>query len=170
LQILSLKTLCRLLSVLLLIGSQPVGYRHAHAGGDELHHHDGCELCQHLNHDEDCHDEFDCEADHEEQLVAGSTSHVHLTFLGMSLCIPGEDVPHDDGSESLSVESLRIVCEPFVANDGPSVAVRYDLSSQTFLALPVRAEREQLAMRLPPVTFPPLCDVARHELTGVLII
>jgi len=171
--------------MLLLIGSQPVGYRHAHAGGDELHHHSGCELCQHHNHDEDCHDEDwhddGChaqaddeadheEADHEEQLLAGSTWHVHLTFLGWSLCIPGEDVPHDHDPEGPSVESVLIVSEPFVANNGPSVATRYDIPSQAFLALPVRPEHEQLAKRPPPVTSPPLCDVARRELTGVLLI
>jgi len=186
LQILSSKNLCRLLSVLLFIGSQPVGYRHAHAGGDEHHHHDhheGCNLCQHLNHDEDRHDEdrhdedcdahaeSDCEVDHEAQLVAGSTSHVHLTFFGFSLCIPGEDVPHDDdNSEIPSVESLLVACKPYVAHDASRVAARCDLPSQTLLALPACPELEQLAKRSPPVTSPPLCDVARHELTGVLLI
>jgi len=131
-------------------------------------------------HDDDCHAQADDEAghdeadhdeaDHEEQLLAGSISHFHLTFLGLSLCIPGEDVPHDHDSENPSVESLLLVNEPFAGNNGPSAATRYDYPSQTFLTLPVRPEREQLAKRPPPVASPPLCDVARHELTGVLLI
>ncbi len=121
-------------------------------------------------HTEDCDAESDCEVGHEEQLVTGLIPHVHLTFLGFSLCIPGEDIPLDDGSENSSLELLLVACKPLVAHDTSRDTARDDLPSQTLLALPVCPEREQLTRRPPPVTSPPLCDVARHELTGVLLI
>jgi hypothetical protein len=135
-----------LMSVGLLFPGLP-GWRHAHAAGDLPHDH-----FEHGHH-----------ASHKHQRVGESHVHVHFTLLSVNFTFPVES--SDDASPHGRV-TLLVAASIALDVVSPSQVVS--------LAQPALEGGEVLSVvptfRCIAVLAAPLCDTARRERTGVLLI
>jgi hypothetical protein len=148
----------RLTAVFLTVSTLLIGVparQHSHAVGDRPHSHDHA----HCGHTEDGQSH-----QHQHNGVGSSVAHVHVTLFGVDFTLPADS---DDD------ENHDARCTFF----GPAPnAIELDQSASDFSAVaePVFDAGEPLAMVLTfrsiAASAAPLCDTARHERSGVLLI
>lgn len=166
-----------LAAVLVVDGVGLHGFGHAHLGGDQDHSHEDGATAE---HDEcTCHH---CHGDHhhsqhqaesslacEAELTAGLVEHAHLSIFGFEFSVPISDESQGKHpSQSLSFICLRDDCVvvPVVR------PVHSDLLLQALLTTEdsQTAEMDLAAPAKAQVPSPPLCDSARFERSGVLLV
>ena len=174
------RTLSLLLSALVLTwGTVPPGIQHAHVGGsDSTHRHDHChEVAHHDSHDHGSHHHDSHGEDHKHATVSDVcvlsdfVAHVHLRWLGIQLSLPVPEDPADgDAGDSVPVVIVLSVDQTVPPTGaGPSF-------SRVFLAA-ICAPSADVVRPLAPIPRPPnlvmsipLCDSARLERSGVLLV
>ena len=165
-----------LLSALVLAwGIVPPAIRHGHEGGeDSSHRHDA--VAYH-GHDHDDRGYFadeawrPAESEVSPAVLRGLVVHLHWSLLGVDCSVPvsEDDQPRDvsNAAEPVVVRLVDSVPTPVLENNGssssPSVAV-----SQPGLDSPVV---QTVSLATPGLAqSAPLCDRARHERSGVLLV
>ncbi len=169
------KTLSLLLSALVLAwGIVPLGFQHAHAGGNKpTHIHDKCrEMVHHDSHDHESDEEHHEHAtDSNVSLLADYVLHLHWRLLGVEFSMPVSEEPVEDDVDGDAVPSaiVRMISEIVPATQaGPSLG-------RVLLAVTCTSNadvvRNSDPVPRPPnlVTSIPLCDSARLERSGVLL-
>jgi hypothetical protein len=167
-----------LAAVLASRAASPPGFYHVHAGGDQPHRHHSLAG---LDHADDGHGDHALSTNSRYEHDGGwqgvwsdlqpAIAHTHFCWFGweMSLplpAIPDDSVPGEDGSELILVQ----VMGDHEWNLQPPA------QSATILPLDYRAPLAEAAIDRPPehasspALIPPLCDSARHERSGVLVI
>lgn len=167
----SQKAISWLLTALLLVnGAGMHGFCHAHVEGDEFHSHDNETM---LSHDCDSHNRDHSQekvVGYESQLAEVSIHHIHLSFFGMDFSQPdSEDSPSDD-EETQSSIFVRLT------HDCSIVLVAQSLDSDCLRILSLSPTScdvvtfQVATLSAPQVPTAPLCDCARFERSGVLVI
>lgn len=129
---------------LLLFGNVPA-WKHAHPGGDSLHSH----------HDHDC-------ADH----VAGAShAHTHFTLLGIEFTWPA---PAESDDEPEQGQPTFLVAAPSAVECGQTPS--HPLPLEVPILDGVQPVQVAPQFRCKTASAAPLCDIARHERSGVLLI
>jgi hypothetical protein len=168
------RCVCLLLAALLLApGTLPLGLAHAHPGADRPHHHhaeDGFV-------DADHHDDHDDHEDHQwgedlgPALESASTSHVHFSWLGFDLTLPGPPgggEPDDPGTTATTPALIGTLDAPTGGTMGPlSWLAPWLLATHPFAWSGPPPAPCRPRLRPPSNPSPPLCDSARHERSGV---
>lgn len=169
-----------LTAVLVVNGIGLHGFGHAHVGGEDDHSHVGEATAKHKvpisHYSHDSHDDHH-HAQHDEnhqcsvcdsQLSAGLVNHSHFSLFGFEFSIPtSDDSQGDEQSQSWEYLCQREdVVVPIVRS------LQSDLLQQTLLATDVcqtvATLREFSATAQVPSL--PLCDGARFERSGVLLV
>lgn len=173
--LLSQKTMTWILTALLLVnGIGTHGFHHAHARGEESHSHasKGVEAPKHAAPGHSHCDHHRGEQSHGNvcDLAAGAILHTHISLFGIDLSIPHSDDSRDDDEENHS--SVFVRTHDNCAN--LLVARSLDIDHLRTLAL-IATCRDAVgnpvaALTLPQVLSTPLCDSARFERSGVLLI
>ena len=153
------------------------GFSHRHAGGDESHSHRAHATVDggHSHDHDDCrhhsHVPPEQAIEHEPDVLAGSELHAHLWILGFDLSLPPSDGSEhqDQDTEFVTLLGQGNMPFPVVTRHLPAfellllqlnaVALTGDVPIDTF-------DRIGHAQ----VSTPPLCDCARFERSGVLLI
>ncbi|MDC0934824.1 hypothetical protein OAS39_00965 [Pirellulales bacterium] len=164
-----------LLTALMLAGSVGAhAFGHAHVGGDEFHSHAdgaivvhdcGSHRCAYCN---DHQEQHRCTGDY--PLAAASVSHTHLTLFGFDFSIPPAGDSDDDHDNPLSTTFVGL------SDDCPIVLVARSLDIDLLRALLLTASVGDLVasptatFAMPQAPSAPLCDSARFERSGVLLI
>lgn len=157
------------------------GYTHSHSDGDAPHAHDSHATAATAESDHPCslaleHFHDDCRAAHlrgaaEHQLSKGQVAHSHLNVFGIDFSIPTPIDSQESHESQHSLAFLRINDEPAIA---PTLRVeRLDFLRTTLFASQdsITSVAESAAVQSSPQVFtPPLCDGARLERSGVLLI
>ena len=107
------------------------------------------------------------------ETLPGHKLHVHLRFFGFDLTIPDSSDGDSDRGTRLVDEAgtlVRIVDDPL-----PDHGRAMDWFGELALAIQLPCIGDvptpvPILALPPPVTSPPLCDAARHERSGVLLI
>jgi hypothetical protein len=165
------RTLAWLLTLVLLVGSgSPLGYRHAHADGDVEHvHNESIQQTQtgcHSHH----HGHSHRHVKHDSSTLTNSTSHEHVSLFGFNLVLPVDDETDSGSSNSGRNDLLCVVrlvdahVNKAEADFGPTVDFAWNRSSI------VREgswcdQQQKCAHQTYPFWL--LCDIARHERSGV---
>lgn len=144
-----------LATAVLWIGTPFAEYEHAHTEGQAPHSHsrDGDH-----NH---CHEHGDPCHGHD-QHDASFEWHTHIRLLGFDISLPGSE-PDSDHSESTIAIALGQQCPPpatFVLNPFSALS-QATMSSADAVHFNVGIRSST------SVISPPLCDIARHERSGV---
>ncbi len=168
------KTMNLLLSALVLAwGIVPPGVQHVHAGGSDPTH-------GHGERDEMAHDgSHDHESDHEHHdhamvtdlsLLADYVLHLHWRLLGVEFSMPMPEKPVDDDEGTVPPAVVRVMNEEgLTMQTGPSFG-RVMLAVTCTPSADV-VQKLEAVPRLPNlVTSIPLCDSARLERSGVLLV
>jgi hypothetical protein len=164
-----------LLSALVLAwGFVPPGFEHAHAGGgDSDHQHDKCrEVSHHGSHHHDTddgHHEHATETD--VTLLVDQVLHLHWRLLGVKLSVPVPVAPADgDDEDTVPPPVVRAMNEIVPATQaGPSLG-RAFLAGICAPSADVVRDLEPIPRPPNLVTSIPLCDSARLERSGVLLV
>jgi hypothetical protein len=173
-----------LLAVTLVVcGSMPPGMCHAHADGDRPHRHDsGHHHAADFDHGHahyemdhpDHHASHECSHEHKDAVITEAVPHVHMNFFGFDWTLPISEPNSSDGRGEDSHELLFVA----VAADQPA-SVRTvshspnDLSLLSFThpsSAGIAIGEDQFSMKPTEACSIPLCDSARRERTGVLLI
>jgi hypothetical protein len=165
-----------LLSALVLAwGIVPPAIRHGHEGGEEANH--SHEAVAHHEHDHDGHQH----PGHEDSQPAGAVVspgafrglvvHLHWSLFGVDFSVPvSQNEPPEDGSNNAEPALVRLVDSvpsPVLGNssfagDSSAAAAQAGLDSAVApTSLLTTGKLTQSA---------PLCDRARHERSGVLLV
>jgi hypothetical protein len=124
-------------------------WRHSHAGGDRPHSHTHDRELDH------CHETSGLEASH---------AHLHITLFGVEFTLPVE--PQED--ESDQGQSTLLVAAPTAMEPGQSPPHFIAVAQPTLrLGVPLQIVP---SFRCITASAAPLCDTARHERSGVLLI
>jgi hypothetical protein len=164
-----------LAALVLSVATAPPAVRHGHEGGDvpHVHGHHAAELP---------HEHFDAAAAHPHEAVVGGTAlvhaapgvgfavHYHVWWLGTEWHLPA--LPHDgrsDGHVPLLDTCLVQLTGDIVVAPCHNPVELPTLHVHPPLREPVPAHGPRwFYSGLPPLALPPpLCDVARHERSGV---
>lgn len=153
---------------MLLSSIVPPGQRHAHAGGDVAHDHHQQQAPNH-SHDGHHHHHHDHHATDQHGLNAdaaepAAVAHVHFAWWLFDLTLPVPDESDTDDDESVYLVRLIGDCLPTTISSPATHSI--DVSSP----LPGNAVAPQsptCRATTPPPTAVLLCDVARHERSGV---
>jgi hypothetical protein len=178
-----------LAALTLALGLLPPALGHAHDLGDRPHRHD---LDHHHDHDRAHHDHRHASPDHDDAHDDGqagphrassptgpaigrlATAHLHIDLGAFGLTIPtpseppdgpGRPTPDDPAIGAADDETIpaRIEASPFtVPWPGSLVVARVDAAPPVLPSV--------LRFAAARGTSPPLCDAARHERSGVLLI
>ncbi|MGB6043547.1 MAG: hypothetical protein WBF93_10360 [Pirellulales bacterium] len=163
--------LCWLLSALMFAGTGvPTAFEHFHADGDVSHEHEslsplGCTASTQHDHSDD-----DGATQTRVAVFTSDVSHAHVNWFGIQLHWPNPNAPsHDDNEQQSPAETvISTLAQLF------TLSIQSNCSGhQTMNAIAVALGEESVCVRQTirasaPVIFPPLCDSARRELTGVL--
>jgi hypothetical protein len=166
------RCVCLLLTATLLApGTLPLGLAHAHPGANRPHHHHDDEVGLGAPGDDVPYD--DCHRPEPPGPVIESTStpHVHLSWFGLELTIPGASgTGHagdgDQGGTIIAPARGQDMADARAGETLPSlIPLLIDLSLPTWVGRPPSAPPSRPAPT--PNASPPLCDSARHERSGV---
>lgn len=158
-----------LLAVMVLGGSiSPPAYRHAHAGGDVAHVHQS-QLSQrqphHHGHSHHGHPHHHHHATHDTDITA-ATAHSHVAIFGIEFTLPSSDEDNSDPSDPRHHDLLCDIHVPrvFTATEEDRLN-----TSATPPILPggITCSPRWRAQVQWTVPFAFLCDIARHERSGV---
>jgi hypothetical protein len=171
------KAMNLLLSALVLAwGFVPPGFEHAHAGGDSDHQHDQCrEVSHHGSHHHDADDEHHEHAaepeDTDGTLLVEFALHFHWQLLGVefSMPVPTEPADGDDGGPVPPVV-VRVMSEIVPATQAGLAFGRALLAANCAPSADVVRNLEPIPRPPNLVTSIPLCDSARLERSGVLLV
>ena len=164
----------------------PPGLCHAHADGDRPHRHDRPHhhAAAHAErHDGHSHDDADDahrpgsprhSHDHDECTVTEAVPHVHVNFFGVDITLPISDRDHRNNQEEQS-HGLALVA---VVSDSPAVVGQSPISWKNFSLAPsalsnaiyCAADEHNHWVKSSEACSIPLCDSARRERSGVLIV
>ena len=153
----------RFIAVVLAVSTLFIGVparQHSHAAGDRPHSH---LHARHVHaHDVDAHHGHDHE--HAHNGVDSSYAHVHVTLFGVDFTLPADS---DDD------ENHDVRCT-FLGPAPSGVETDQSNSQLSVVAEPVMGAGRPLSI-VPPfrsiaAAAAPLCDTARHERSGVLLI
>ena len=158
---------------LLANGSGGHGFGHSHVGGDDSHSHAdeptvahdcGTHKCSHRHSNADEHPH-----EVEIQWTLASIFHTHLNLFGFDFSVPASDNPHDD-DESRSSMWICLVDDSAVVLTARTI----DIDLLRTLSLKPSADdvtgSAAATFTTPQVPTAPLCDSARFERSGVLLI
>ena len=169
------KAMNLLLSALVLAwGFVPPGFEHAHAGGgDSDHQHDECrEVAHHDSHDHDTddgHHEHATETD--VTLLVDHVLHLHWRLLGVELSVPVSVEPADgDDEDTVPPPVVRVTNEIVPATQAGPLFGRVLLVASCAPSADVVRNLEPIPRPPNLVTSIPLCDSARLERSGVLLV
>ena len=171
--------LCWLLSLLVFAGTRvPTVFEHSHADGDVPHEHrdSDCPLYHNDHHHNDHHHNDHHHNDHPDspqprfEFTNSESPHSHLSWFGIELHVPNSNGLSDDDSERQSSPETVVakLGQPF------TLIIQSDcVGDQARQSTAVVVGERYISVRQSirssaPVTFPPLCDAALRELTGVL--
>jgi hypothetical protein len=144
----------------LLSGGVPPRVCHAHADGDRPHRHDD-KTGRHTHDDEDC-------------TVTDAVPHVHLSFFGFEMTLPISD-RHDGDDRNQQDREFTLVA---IAPAGAAVMALNSHLLRCLSLLPpalptahcsAADEQNHLVMSSEDCSIP-LCDSARRERSGVLVV
>ena len=165
-----------LLSTLVLAwGIVPSAIRHGHEGGEDTNHrHEAV-----ANHGRD-HDDRGHSSDADSQPAGSEVSpavlrslvvHLHWSLFGVDFSVPvSEDDQPDDGSNAAEPAVVRLV------DSVPTPAIENDRSPSNSLVTASQPGLDSAVVPTSSLTTPsltqsaPLCDRARHERSGVLLV
>ena len=170
------KTLNLLLSALVLAwGIVPPGVLHTHAGGDDSTHRysNAHEVACHDSHDHDSDDEHHDHATLPDvSLLADSVVHLHWQFLGIefSMPVPEQTAEGDDDRGTLPSALAPVMNEAVPAIQLGSSLGRVFLGAVCAPSTDVVRDLEPVPRPPNLVTSIPLCDSARFERSGVLLV
>ncbi|MFV2069935.1 MAG: hypothetical protein ACC645_23460 [Pirellulales bacterium] len=170
------KTMNLLLSALVLAwGIVPPGFQHAHEGGsDTAHRHDSRHEV--IHHDSHHHDTEDAHHEHatlpEVSRLGDYVVHLHWLFLDMDFSMPVPEEPVDGGDDDGTVPTafVRVMNEMVPATHAGSSFVRMLQAAICMPGVDVVSSLEPIPHPSNLVTSLPLCDSARLERSGVLLI
>ena len=172
------KTTSILLATLLLTAAvAPPAIRHTHPLADESQSHHHHEANPDLSHGHNHHgdhrghylaDRNACDA----ELTNGHWWHLHFHFLGLEVTLPepasDQGDRESDGKDTVSVLASGEQLLP--CQTSPSASAQQLIRWSTF-SWPSDAARMQVVVWAPaPVSSAPLCDSARRERSGVLLV
>ena len=163
-----------MLSALVLAwGVVPPGFEHAHAGGHSDHQHDKCrEVSHHGSHHHDTDDEH-----HEHAAESDATGlvdcvlHFHWRLLGVEFSMPVPTEPADGDDEgTVPPAVVRMTSEIVPATQAGPAFGRVLLAASCAPSADVVRNLEPIPRPPNLVTSVPLCDSARLERSGVLLV
>ncbi len=174
--------ICLVLSAVVFTwGIVPPATQHTHVGGsDSTHRHDDCyEVAQHDCHDHESHEgHHECATVPQVSLPADYALHLHWRLLGIEFSIPmphsplpGEPADDTDDAGAAAVPVIvRVMNEIVPATQaGPSFA-RVLLAAVRAPSVGVVWSAAPIARSPDIVTTIPLCESARLERSGVLLV
>lgn len=174
-----------LAAVMLPSGTMSPGVCHAHAEGDRPHRHDRPHYYE-ANHSDqhDGHGPHDADHRHEDDsarhshdgecTVTRAVLHVHVNLFGFEMTLPSSGQDRHEGQEKQSTGTAQFVIGP----DSPAISGPHAYSLRNLLlpptALPAGCclspdEHHHLVKSSEHCSIP-LCDSARRERSGVLIV
>ncbi len=160
-----------LIAAIVLVGSvTPPGVRHSHADGERPHDHS--HRHDHHGHVHHWHGHTHSHhfSDHQDSSEPAS-AHVHFWVFGWIVTIPSSSAPGDsEGDDSDCTKLIYLVQTDQANRQHNQVWDKCLLDSQTAVTEYDAARLQTLPVRSPPVKTPPLCDSARFERSGVLLI
>lgn len=149
----------------------PQGMRHSHAGGADRRHQHAFEVAasNHGGHEHQA--SSDCRLDLV-KVVGEVKSHLHLQWLSLNLALPDSHGPSSDqdhhGSDLLAARPLKAVKPACHASSGHSRPLLTSLVNSCISPSTAATVWGQTSVLAAARTL--LCDAARHERTGVLLI
>ena len=154
-----------LAACVLAAGLMPPAVMHSHSASDQPYHSHAADDC----HADDAH----WHAAHS-HAQPGKPCHLHLVFLGFTLTLPVPVSPRTDSPEPGLVD-VPVVLVRLIADPLPTQTVEADhWASDTAAACTSDCDcvdvTSGLSRAAPPFTSPFLCDRARRERSGVLLI
>jgi hypothetical protein len=159
-------------------GSVPPAVRHSHVGGDDARHchrHHGRDAHRHF-HGNDAHGHFHERSDRSSQdvstrILAGVIVHLHWGWLGLHVSLPvTEDERSDGGPDGAVPTVFRLVDMLPTPTVGTCGFAGHSLSPEPpsgFVGFVAAAPLQRSPDLLPAA---PLCDRARRERSGVLLV
>ena len=159
---------------ILLGGTVPPGVCHSHEGGALPHRHDGRRVVRHDGDDRHQHEPAGHAHAHDESLVSERAPHVHLNVFGFEITLPIPDRARDDGQDQQANGPSLVA----VVSDSPAI-VGQNLNTSSSLLLPPAASPDSFgcarydcnhSVKSAEACAIPLCDSARRERTGVLVV
>jgi hypothetical protein len=155
----SLEALTRWLGLTLVVmAGFSTGLQHAHPGGSAPHEHDG--MAASPGHS--------CPAEAETAAWLAAPLHMHIFLLGFQFTVPTQDEAQDEPSD----RGDHMLVVRLMGDDVTDSAARVPAGGVVEMPA-VTIEGLQVRSLLPPFTSPdrpqaaPLCDIARHERSGV---
>ncbi len=130
-------------------------WKHAHPGGDQPHGH----LHEHDLHEHDLH-EHDL---HEHEGAGESQWHLHVALFGVEFTLPAE--PDNDDADAGELSYLIAAPATLTVAQASVSLVPSAVSLNTARPLQLLPH-----FRPKPASAAPLCDAARHERSGVLLV
>jgi hypothetical protein len=170
-----------LLTAMMLASSViPPGFRHAHAGGDDLNHghsNDPYSVSDRISGNEykisrPCQDIPVFDGYTFENSLGDNTTHRHFQLFGFSVALPdtnhspkrGDDSPNNQFVSIRATENISLVTQSNSDMRNWLMPISQDYSPYSVTAL------SAIPYSLQPVTSTLLCDRARHERSGVQLI
>jgi hypothetical protein len=172
------RTTSILLAILLVMAAvAPPAIRHTHPLADENQRHHNHDGNPDLSHDH-CHygdgrghylaDRYAGAA----ELTNGHWWHLHFRFLDLEMTVPEPASDQGDGeSDGKDTVSVLASAQPLLPCQAlPSASAQQLILRSTFSAPSDAAPMHVVVWAPAPVSFAPLCDSARRERSGVLLV